>query len=93
MKPGYDEKREYNYDRHGTQTLIAALNVATGEVFGDCRDSRTETDFVDVVDGLITQYADGSRYHLVADNLNTHKSESYLTKPCITWLLLKTVGL
>ena len=76
MKPGYDEKREYNYERHGTQTLLAGLNVATGEVFGECRASRTETDFVEVVDALITQHAGGLKYHLVADNLNTHKSES-----------------
>ncbi len=76
MKPGYDEKREYNYERHGTQTLLAGLNVATGEVFGECRASRTETDFVEVVDSLLTQHAGGVRYHMVADNLNTHKSES-----------------
>ena len=76
MKPGYDEKREYNYERHGTQTLLAGLNVATGEVFGECRTSRTETDFVEVVDHLITQHLNGEKYHLVADNLNTHKSES-----------------
>ena len=76
MKPGYDEKREYNYERHGTQTLLAGINVATGEVFGECRDSRTEMDFVEVVDGLITQFVGGTCYHLVADNLNTHKSES-----------------
>ncbi len=76
MKPGYDEKREYNYERHGTQTLLAGLNVATGEVFGECRDSRTETDFVEVVDTLITQHSNGEKSHLVVDNLNTHKSES-----------------
>lgn len=76
MKPGYDEKREYTYDRHGTQTLLAGVNVATGEVVGECRDTRTETDFVEVVDGLVTQHSGGTRYHLVVDNLNTHKSAS-----------------
>jgi transposase len=76
MLPGSDEKREYNYERHGTQTLLAGFNVATGEVFGECRNSRTETDFVEVVDSLLTQHTKGGKSHLVVDNLNTHKSES-----------------
>ena len=44
MKPGSVEKLEYNYDRHGTQALIAGFNVVTGEVIGTCGDSRTEAE-------------------------------------------------
>ena len=76
MKPGHDEKREYNYTRHGTQALIAGINVATGYVHGECRDTRTEADFVQVLDMLVTAYPQASKYHIVVDNLNTHMSES-----------------
>ncbi len=46
MKPGKVERREFEYIRHGTQTLIAAFDVVSGEVQGSVGDSRTEADFV-----------------------------------------------
>lgn len=76
MRPGQDEKIEFNYERHGTQALLAGFNVATGEVIGECRDTRTEEDFVDFIDQLVTTHADREKYRFVVDNLNTHKSES-----------------
>jgi hypothetical protein len=44
MKPGKVERREFEYVRHGTQTLIAAFDVVTGKVQGLVGDSRTEAD-------------------------------------------------
>lgn len=76
MKPGLDEKIEYNYDRHGTQALLAGLNVATGHVIGECRDTRTEEDFVEFVTSIQETYPDQKQYKFIVDNLNTHKSES-----------------
>lgn len=76
MRSGQVEKREFNYERHGTQTLLAGLNVATGTVMGECRDSRTEEDFVKFIDHLVRTHADRQKYRFVVDNLNTHKSES-----------------
>lgn len=76
MRPGQDEKIEFNYERHGTQALLAGFNVATGEVIGDCRDTRTEEDFVGFIDQLVKRHADRKKYRFVVDNLNTHKSES-----------------
>jgi transposase len=76
MKPGLDEKIEYNYDRHGTQALLAGLNVATGKVVGECRDSRTEKDFVEFITSIRETYPDLEQYKFIVDNLNTHKSES-----------------
>ncbi len=58
MKPGLDEKIAYNYDRHGTQALLAGLNVATGKVLGECRDSRTEEDFVAFITSIRETYPD-----------------------------------
>ncbi len=76
MKPGYDEKIEFNYDRHGTQALIAGFNVATGHVIGTCGNSRTEADFVTFIDRVVTEHPTQSKYTFVVDNLNTHMSAS-----------------
>lgn len=76
MRPGQDEKIEFNYERHGTQALLAGINVATGEVIGECRDTRTEEDFVEFIDQLVKGHRDRGKYRFVVDNLNTHKSES-----------------
>ena len=46
MVPGKVERREFEYRRNGTQTLIAAFNVTTGEVEGVVGNTRTEKDFV-----------------------------------------------
>ncbi len=75
-KPGHDEKIEHNYERHGTQALIAGLNVATGKITGLCLDSRTEPDFVDFIDHVIKAHPNKNKYNFIVDNLNTHKSES-----------------
>ena len=45
MKPGKVERCEFEYRRHGTQTLIAGFNVTTGKVAGVIGDTRTEQDF------------------------------------------------
>ena len=42
------EKRTHDYVRHGTTNLFAALNVATGEVFGECKPTRNGANFLDV---------------------------------------------
>jgi transposase len=76
MKPGYDEKLEYNYERHGTQALLAGFNVATGHVVGECRDTRSEEDFVEFIATIPMSYPNQSKYRCIVDNLNTHKSES-----------------
>ena len=47
LKPGLVERREYEYIRHGTQTLIAGFDVATGQVCGIIGARRTEDDFAE----------------------------------------------
>ena len=76
LSPGKPLAREFEYKRHGTQTLIAAINVATGKVQGVCGDTRTEEDFCQFVEYMIESNPGYSTYHFVADQLNTHKSES-----------------
>lgn len=68
--------REFEYKRNGTQTLIAALEIATGKVRAHCGDTRTEEDFARFIEELIRQHPGYRVYHFVSDQLNTHKSET-----------------
>lgn len=76
MRPGLVERREYEYIRHGTQTLIAAFDVAAGKVSGRLGPRRTEEDFADFLDHLIASQSPDTKWEIIADNLNTHLSES-----------------
>lgn len=76
MRPGKPVAREFEYKRNGTQTLIAAINVATGKVSAHCGDTRTEEDFCHFIKALVEDNPGHQVYHIVCDQLNTHKSES-----------------
>ncbi|MFD1068303.1 transposase [Oceanobacillus locisalsi] len=75
MKPGKPEKIEQEYIRHGTTTLIASRNVATGQVIDSIGPTRKEEDFVNHISQVIAEDSEAS-YVFVMDQLNTHKSES-----------------
>ena len=75
MKVGKVQSIEFEYERHGTQTLLGGFNIATGAIQGLVQETRTELDFVELIKYLIEQNPDASVYHFVADQLNTHKSE------------------
>ena len=54
MRPGKRERREFEYIRHGTQTLIASFNIAQGTVVkATVGETRTEADYVSHVESLI----------------------------------------
>ncbi len=76
MAPGRVERREYEYIRHGTQCLIAAFDIATGKVSGTIGARRTEEDFTAFLEALIAREPPETKWEIVADNLNTHFSES-----------------
>ena len=76
LKPGKVERREFEYTRHGTQTLIAAFDVVTGTVIGSVGDSRTEQDYGNFLDRLIESEPPDTEWALITDNLNTHMSET-----------------
>ena len=75
MQPGHVERREFEYIRHGTKALIAAFDVATGQVRGTISDTRTEEDFVDFMKDLFASASPATPWRVVCDNLNTHMSE------------------
>ena len=77
MEPGLVERREYEYTRHGTLSFIVSRDVATGQVVApSCGPTRTEADFVAHLRGVVATDPRAVRWHIVADNLNTHCSES-----------------
>ncbi|MCP4591689.1 MAG: IS630 family transposase [bacterium] len=75
-KPGYVERQEFEYIRHGTLCLIANFDVATGTVLEPTiGPTRNEDDFAGNIARLNDTDMDGG-WVFVADQLNTHKSEA-----------------
>ena len=74
LVPGKVERCEFEYKRHGTQTLIAAFNVTTGEVEGVVGNTRTEKDFTRFLRHLLSSAAPTTNWAIVCDNLNIHLS-------------------
>jgi len=77
MRPGKRERQEFEYIRHGTQTLIASFDVARGQVVQALvGETRTEADYVSHLRQLVASDPQAKQWHLVMDCLNTHQSES-----------------
>ena len=72
MRPGQVERRSHDYVRHGTTTLFAALDVATGEVTGRCYARHRHEEFLRFLQRLARVYPT-QELHLVVDNYRTHK--------------------
>jgi hypothetical protein len=75
MQEGSCAKLEYEYIRHGTLCLLAAMCVVTGKIFPWLNATRTEEDFAYFIWQLLATDPSAS-WVFVADNLNTHCSES-----------------
>ncbi|MFQ5795613.1 MAG: transposase [Candidatus Bipolaricaulia bacterium] len=76
MRPGQVALQEFEYVRHGTQTLIANFEVATGQVVApSVGPTRTEADFVDHIEQTIETDPEGE-WIVIVDRLNIHQSES-----------------
>jgi transposase len=72
MQPGHAEQRTHDYVRHGTTTLFAALEIATGRVTGVCKPRHRHQEFVGFLRHLARAYPD-VELHLVMDNYAAHK--------------------
>lgn len=76
MKPGLVEKREWEYKRHGTLSLIASFDVATGKVIAPMiGPTRKEFDFLQHIKKCV-ELGPEKQWVFIMDQLNTHKSES-----------------
>jgi transposase len=76
LSPGAVERREFEYIRHGTQTLSAGFDVATGQVVGWIGERRGEAEFVAFLDAMLDSAGPDVQWEIVADNLDIHLSES-----------------
>jgi hypothetical protein len=74
-RPGSPPRREYEYIRHGTQSLLAAFHVHSGRVSARCGNTRTAEDLVAFMDQIALEYS--GEVHVIWDNLNIHKGERW----------------
>jgi transposase len=74
MMPGVPERRSFDYERHGTVDLFAALNTATGKVIGKLSAQHRAVDFRDFLDQIDGQADPGLAVHVICDNLSAHKA-------------------
>jgi transposase len=76
LAPGQAERGTHDYVRNGTTSLFAALNVATGEVLGQCYRKHRQQEFVQFLNRIDEAYPEqeGVQLHLILDNYGTHKT-------------------
>src|SRR5882724_6532468 len=75
LSPGRAERHGFEYYRHGTLSLYAALDTRTGEVLGKTSPRHTSTEFVEFLDQILTSQPPGREIHIIADNLSAHKTK------------------
>lgn len=74
-QPGRTRRREFEYIRHGTQALTAALDVHSGRLLARCTDRRTQEDLAAFMEQVAATYSTGT-VHVIWDNLNTHRAQA-----------------
>lgn len=76
LSPGRAERHGFEYYRHGTLSLYAALNVKTGSVEGKTAPRRTSAEFVGFLVALLRKAKWAREVHIVLDNLSAHKTQA-----------------
>jgi transposase len=74
MAPGVAERRSHDYVRHGTTSLFAALDVATGNVIGEIHRRHRAADFKKFLGTIDDRVPPNLDVHLILDNLSAHKT-------------------
>jgi len=74
MRPGQPQRQTHDYVRHGTTSLFAALDVATGQVIGECHRRHRSIEFKKFLSTIDAQVPEDLDVHLVMDNYATHKT-------------------
>lgn len=75
LSPGRIERHGFEYYRHGTLSLYAALNVKTGRVHGKTAARHTSEEFVDFLGQVVALCKPGQEIHIIVDNLSAHKTK------------------
>lgn len=76
LSPGRAERHGFEYYRHGTLSLFAALNTQTGEVVGQTVPRHTSAAFVDFLADVVAGAPRAKTIHVILDNLSTHKTQA-----------------
>jgi len=74
LRPGQIERRTHDYERHGTTSLFAALEMASGKVIGECHRRHRATEFRRFLDTVEAATPAELDVHLILDNYGTHKT-------------------
>src|ERR1700722_15244515 len=74
LSPGRAERHGFEYYRHGTLSLYAALDTKTGRVHGRTTARHTSAEFVAFLTDIVVNQPRGKEIHVIADNLSAHKS-------------------
>ena len=73
LRPGLPARQTHDYERHGTTTLFAALNVLEGTIISECQPRHRHQEFLQFLDRIDQSVKSGVEIHLVLDNYGTHK--------------------
>jgi transposase len=76
LSPGRAERHGFEYYRHGTLSLFAALNTRTGEVVGQTAPRHTSAAFVEFLNDVVIAAPRAKEIHVILDNLSTHKTQA-----------------
>jgi transposase len=79
LSPGRAERHGFEYHRHGTLSLYAALNTRTGEVIGQTAARHTSEDFLAFLTQVVDAQPRRREVHIILDNLATHKTQKVRT--------------
>jgi transposase len=99
LSPGRAERHGFEYYRHGTLSLYAALNTATGRVHGKTPARHTSREFVAFLNEVVALCPPRQQVHIILDNLSAHKTQAvrdflqqhprvrfHFTPTCSSWL-------
>jgi transposase len=76
LSPGRAERHGFEYYRHGTLSLYAALDTLSGEVFGRAVARHTSAEFLVFLSELVDRLPPSKKIHVILDNLATHKTKA-----------------
>ena len=76
MRPGQPERRSHDYTRHGTLSLFAALETATGKIVGRCFARHRAREFRAFLNTVAASVPADHDVHIVIDNVSSHKTEA-----------------
>ena len=76
LSPGRAERHGFEYYRHGTLSLYAALNTSTGEIIGHTVPRHTSAAFVEFLTDIVASQPRRREIHVIVDNLSAHKTKA-----------------